>query len=157
MSLVQVPGLGLFRGSAGSSSDVAVGAAAGLVGIAAIKFAVNKFAPPLPTIVVRALPLISGAITAGVLYATGKRGGHGKGRAIGAVLAGAAINVWDEVRANVPSLADLVSVQLSGYRGYGGMIVENRGGLNGYGGMLVDNSARNLDGLNAINMAPDDD
>lgn len=154
MSLVQLPGFGLFRGNAGSSNDVLVGAAAGVAGIAGIKFLVNKFAADkLPAIVIRALPLLSGAVTAGALYATGKRGG-GKGRALGALLAGAAINIWDEVRANVPSLADLVSVNLGNYRGgYGGMLVENRG----YQGVLVDNSARNLEGLHAINMAPDDD
>lgn len=160
MSLVQIPGLGLFKGSAGSSMDVAVGAGAGLAGIAAVKFAVNKFAPgKLPALVLRALPFLSGAATAGVLYATGKRGGHGKGRAIGALMAGVAINAWDEIRANVPELADLVSLNLNGMRGlrsYRGMIVDNpnRGAMNG---MIVNNPNGRLNALHAISMRPDDE
>lgn len=160
MSLVQIPGLGLFKGPAGSSTDVAVGAVAGVAGIGLVKYVVNNYAAgKLPAIAMRGLPFLSSALTAAVLYSTGKRGGHGKGRAIGALLAGAAINIWDEIRANVPSLADLVSVRLDQYRGYRGMIVDNpnNGMMNG---MIVDNpntSSRNLDALHSLNMTPDDD
>jgi hypothetical protein len=155
MSMVRIPGLGFFKGGAGSASDVAVGAVAGLIGVGAIKFVVNKWlADKVPSIVMRGLPALSGAITAGALYYGQKKSSKAKSHALGALTVGLAINVWDEVRAAVPQLADLVSVRLDSYRG---MLVDDRGGLNG---MLIDDnsaSARNLNDLNAINMQPDDD
>ncbi len=152
MSMVRVPGLGLFKGGAGSASDVAIGAAIGVAGIAAIKFVVNKYlADKMPALAMRALPALSGAVTGAALYYGQKRSAKAKSHALGAALAGLAINVWDEVRAAVPDLADLVSVRLNSYRG---MLIDDRGG---YNGMLIDDSSSNLHDVQAINMEPDEE
>lgn len=150
---LKFPGMTLFRGSA-STADVAVGAFIGMAGIAGVKFVVNKWlVGKVPALALRALPALSGALTGAVLLTVGKGNAKARGHALGAVLAGVTINVWDEIRAQVPQLADLVSVRLSNY---GGMLVDDS--QQQYAGMLVDdNSSRNLADLQALNMEADED
>lgn len=162
MSYVQLPGLGLFKGSV-SGKGVAIGAVAGLGGVTVGRLGLNKlmekYPTAIPTFVVRLAPAISGALTGGLLYAVGKRVklADAKSMAVGAVLAGVTVNVWNEIKAQVTGLNDLVSVQMNGYRGYRGVIVNNPNrALNG---VIVDNpnvrSARNLQALHQLNMQPD--
>lgn len=150
-----LPGEAETRGSVGVR-DVAFGIGAGLAGSIGLKWAVKQagVADKLPAFVNRFWPAVSGVATGLALYALEKKGAYGKAKAhlIGASLAGLTISAWDALKAQFPDLADLVSLQLSDYRGV--LVDDSR--YAGYRGMLVDdnsNSARNLAELNGINMS----
>jgi len=139
-----------FLKSASKGTDVLVGALAGVAGISAIKLVINKtgLREKIPSVVGYALPLISGAVAGGALYVLDhkvlKMGSRAAGHALGAVMAGAAINAWDLLATQFPSLADVVSLPLSDY---GILANDANRQLAAYQGMIVDEPARGMGGM----------
>lgn len=159
--LVEVPGLGLFKGEV-SAMDTVVGVGLGAAGGLAIKYGLNAsgFSANLPDFVNRLWPLVGGALTGGVLYAAQKKSKPARAKAhfVGAVAGGVGAAIWDSARAQFPQLADLVNVRLNGYSSpYGVLVNDQPGRLAAYNGVIVNDSSSNLAHLNALNMTPDDD
>jgi len=156
----KLPGGSEFRGAV-DVRDVAIGAGLGLGGSLGLKYLVNAtgLSASIPAIINKFWPAFSGIVTGILVYGLEKNSSKAKGHLIGSALAGITISVWDALKAQFPQLADLVSLQLSGYGGYGGyngMLVRDAAlppGYGGYGGMLVQDSASNLRQLQGINMA----
>ena len=144
--------------------DVAIGVATGLAGVVAAgyaKAALASFIPPgiVATVVDKVAPLV-GATAAGLaLYNFGtKKSAH----LVGAVTTGVAFSAWEALKGSIPAFADVVELNLNGYRGYRGlltndprmnglMVEDQRGSLNAY------NDNPNLAGLAAATMAMGDD
>lgn len=150
--MLSVPGLGLFKGSIGNSTDFAVGAAAGLLGQGAVKYLLGTtgLMDKLPTVALRVLPTLSGLATGYTLFALQKRRNYAKAKAhlVGATTAGVIINVWDELKAAFPAtFNDYVTV------GYNGVLVGTP-----YQGVLVDTarSQQNLGALRSMELVNED-
>ncbi len=149
-----LPSSSALKGSVGVQ-DVAVGAGLGLAGSMGLKYAVKKLgvADSLPAVVNSFWPVISGVVTGLGLYAFSAKGhpGRAKGHLVGASLAGVTLSAWGFLSSQFPDLADLVSVQLGGYRGYRGVLVDDTGGRRLHG-VIVNDASANLAELNALNM-----
>src|SRR5574342_763572 len=118
-SMVQIPGLGMFKKQV-STTDVLVGIALGFGGTVALKVVGTKyFAGKLPDFLVNASPLVGGLITGGAAYFIGKKKNSARAYAhlFGSVMAGAAVQGWDFMKANLkdsagnPVLGDVVSLK----------------------------------------------
>lgn len=162
---VAIPGLGElpFMGKSVNSTDVLIGAGAGVIGSGAVKFALSKIPFQIPAALAPIMPVLTSAAVGAALYYGQKKSSKGVAHFTGAVAAGTAIALMDFAKAQAPQyFGDVVSLKLGNYgRGYGLLIDENpraeMRALNGYNGLIIDDTPRNLAGLAAASMAPDDD
>lgn len=101
-----------------NTGDLLAGSAVGLLAGSGARWLANKYATAwLPPMVMRFVPVLGGAVAAGALYyysASAGKKARGVSHAAGALGAAVVVNVWDMLRAQFPSLADL-----SSYAGYG--------------------------------------
>lgn len=148
--------------------DVVAGAVVGVGVAAAVKGALNKFAPSLyaqvRTTLGPAVPLASSLAAGAVLYyaQAGSNRSRGKGHAVGALAAGLAVTAM----AYLPKLAEMtglpfdfsevVAVNLNGLGGYGGLLVDDAAGR-AYNGLLVADRSDSLNELAAYSMGDTDD
>ena len=149
---VTIPSLGRLFGGSVSVKDVAVGALAGLVGQGALKWALSKANVTLPAGLSRVYPTLAGLAAGGALYAFEKKKNANRAKAhlIGATLAGAALNVWEEMKAQFPAYFSSYVVLPSRY-GY--LVSDPR--KSGMGYLVDDNrtSQSNLSALRAMGRA----
>ena len=158
-SIVSFPSLGNFNplGQDVNSTDVLIGAVAGLAGSGAIKFAVGKLGIALPDFLTKFWPLVGSSAAGAALYAAqrGSNKRRGKGHFVGAVGAGVALTAWDLMKAQLPGyFDDVVGLRYGRYAGYG-LMANNPGPQ--MQGLIVDNSRSNLGALAAMSMGESDD
>jgi|CXWL01.1.fsa_nt_gi hypothetical protein len=131
---VSFKGYGVFDRNV-NSTDVLVGAAAGMVGSLGFKYLVGKYAQDMmPAALQNFMPAI-GAVAAGsAAYAMQRKGNKARaeGHLVGAMAAAAAVQTWSFLKAQFPELADVVSLKLGNY---GGLIVDEPG--RAMGGLFV--------------------
>jgi hypothetical protein len=155
-AMVSLPGLGEFGvlNYSVNSTDVLVGAVAGLAGSGAFKMAVNKLGITLPEFVTKFWPLVGSAATGAVLYAAQrkKNPSRGKGHLVGAIGAGVSLTAWDMMKAQMPEyFGDMVSLPYGRFNRYNGMLVnEPAYRMNG---MLVNDPQRALSDANLSQLA----
>lgn len=126
--------------------DVAVGAGAAMAGIWATKTIINKYlVGKIPASVQNYVPAIAGVLTGAALYMAQKKSSRAAGHAVGAISTGVAINAWNLLKTQFPSLADIVDLRLAGVilndpgvaaalapsRQMHGLIMDDRGHLAG--------------------------
>lgn len=147
--------------------DVVVGAVVGLVGSAAIKAGLNKFAPSVLTAVpAAAVPVLAGFGSAAALYFAQKDGAKKRatGHAAGAAVSGIVLAALDMLRQYKPLGLDFgdapVALNLSNYGGllvndprYNGLLVNDPR----YGGLLVNDNSQSMNDLASMGMDNDDD
>lgn len=168
-SLVSMPSLGGIKeynplGKTVRSTDVAVGALVGMIGGMGVKYALAKLhttllkadgSGGLPKPILDYMGPIS-TFGAGVLaYAFQRKRNklRGTGHLVGATLAAAVPVGWQLVRAQFPTMADYVSMELGGLGGYG-YLVENPVSISG---LIVDNPGMaGLEGAAMAAMAEED-
>ncbi len=161
--LVSMPSLGGITeynplGKTVRSTDVAVGAAIGMLGGMGVKWllaklnaslakvdAAGNLVGGLPAPILNYLGPIStvGAGALAYMFQRKKNRLRGTGHFVGAVLAGVVPAGWQMVRAQFPDLADYVTMELSGL-GYAGLLVDSPQ----ISGVIVDNPT-NLAALEA--------
>jgi len=139
--------LGSLKSTNANAVDVLMGAAAGIAGVYAVKFVVNKLGDKVPEIVKTISPVLGGALAAGLLFALQKKNrSRAMGTAIGAGIIGLAIQA--------KSLVDNTGfAQQHGLADYG-VVLDEGGMLNAYVDdqpSLSDLSAHNLAMLSAMN------
>jgi hypothetical protein len=172
---VTIPGLsGTPLGWSAKGSDLAVGAAVGFGGSAALKMGLAKVMPAgVPDFVQKFWPVIGSGLAGAVAYFAQKKSHKSRAEAhlLGALLAGAAVSAWDALSSALPnSFSDVVQLRLGarrGYRGFGVPVNEvtpaiGPGAYAGYRGVIVNEPSRalsdwNLGQLQAASMDPDDD
>jgi hypothetical protein len=143
-----LPRVSTFTQGSVAVKDLALGAGAGLAGVAGLRYLVNNYlADKLPAIAVQALnmPAVAGLLTGVGLYVAQKGSQKAKAHLIGATVAGAAAQAWTQLQTQFNGLQDYVSVGLDG------MLVED-----GYRGVLVEDSRSNLAELQAINLGSEE-
>lgn len=128
-----------------NSTDVLLGGALGFAGTGILKWAGNKFlAGVLPDALLKGSPLVGGAAAGAAAYFYQKDSDQAKADALalGALFAGAAVQLWDVLKTNMPEyFGDVVSLK------YGSILVNERtpdigpGGA-AYGGLIVDEPSR---------------
>lgn len=139
--LVRFPGLGRMSiPRSVNTIDVVVGMIAGFIGGGAVNIGITKWGANLPGPLATGGPLLGGAVTAGALALASKkvrmiRSGH----AIGALLGGAAVAVYNMLRKQgMPGYSGLVR-----FPGMGAPIFANPR-MAGYGGPIFANPNTNL-------------
>lgn len=153
-ALVQVPGLGMFKGSVPLGSIV-LGTLVGFGTAVALKALVTKvdaLKANVPMVVQNNMTLVGGGLGAVVLYFLGRRSPEkAKGRAFGAVFGTATAWGWDMLRTyQKDTFGDIVALNYSNMSRYGYLVNEPR---SSYAGLLVDESRRNLAELSAADYA----
>lgn len=150
-------GLGAFSLSAlkNTSSkplDIVLGAAAGIAGIYAVKFIINKI-PNAPAFLQRLSPLLGGAVAGGLLYVLQSK--KNVNRAVGTAIGAATVGVMLQAKNEIDKMPFAVS---NGLADYGVMLDE--GALNAYveeQPSLEDYSGANLAMLAELNEMDDDE
>jgi len=145
--------------------DVLIGAAVGLLGAGAVKGGFKKFAPDMYNkvagVVGPAIPILTGGISAALLYYAQKGSARARGHAVGAALAGVTLTLQAAfAKMNIPMLDfnEVVSLNLSGMGGYNGLLVSDTSdALNGFNGLIVDDKSDSLNELAAYSMGEEDD
>lgn len=143
--------------------DLLMGVGVGLVGAAAVKAALNKFAPALYAQVRdmagAAIPAVTGLAAGAVLYYAQRNSNstRAKAHAIGAITAGAAVTLMaylPKLSGVVPGLdfSDVVALNLGGYNGL--LVADNSDQFNG---LLVADQSDSLNELAAYSMGDSDD
>lgn len=139
--------------------DVIAGLAVGIVGSAAIKAALNKFAPTLMVSlgkIGKLSPLLFSGGAAAAAYYAQKGSNRAIGHAVGALAAGATLSAIDYLRETKPMGLDFgapaVSLNLGDYSG----LLVNNSVQRPMSGLIVDNNA-NLGQLGAASMGGDDE
>jgi hypothetical protein len=138
------------------STDTLVGAGIGLAGVAGLKLLLGNLpsvAAMIPAPVVKALPVIGGALAGVVSYGVTRN----KAYALGALGAGAALNAWDLLSDQFPALGSLTTYSIPGY----GMLQPERmgagaPGLQGYAA-LIDDPRPGMSDLAMMSMSGDED
>ena len=153
-AMVTIPGLGEYGvlNYEVNSTDVLVGAVAGLAGSGALKLAISKLNVTLPDFVTKFWPLIASTAVGGILFAVQKDSNpnRGKGHMVGAIGAGVSLTAWDMLKAQLPEyFGEVVSLNLGRYRGMGGLLVNDPKHL---GGLLV-NDPKTLSDYNLGQLA----
>lgn len=144
----------------GGSKDELIGVGIGLLGVAGVKLAAAQF-PDLiskvPAILLKGLPALGGALAGVVSYGVTRN----KGYALGALGAGVALNAWDLLSSQFPSLGTLVTYSIPGYGGYGMLQPEvmQRGqpGQYGHYAALIDDPRPGMSELAAMSMGDEED
>lgn len=162
--LPKLPGLGFLNKNV-SVGDAAVGVGVGLVGSAALKSVVKRFAPPSTVAMLgKAAPAVFGVAAGAILYFAEKKSARGAGHAVGATLAGLALTVWEFAKTQFAGSSyldfnEVTQVNFGRYYGnpnpYGLLIQDNVGP--GVNGLLVADHTDALNDLARVSMAPDDD
>lgn len=146
--------------------DVLLGIVAGLGASAVLKGLLNKFLPvqyaQLKNAAGPAVPLLASAGAGAALYMLQKGSDRAKGHAVGAVAAGLAVTVMGylpKVASMIPGVpfdfSDVVSVNLGGLGGYGGLLVADSSDQ--FNGLLVADKSDDLNQLAAYSMGDSDD
>lgn len=155
--MVRIPGLSGMLDRSVNTKDVVVGALVGFAGTGAIKYLNNTIlAGKVPEFIAKGSPLIGGAVSGGIAYMLQrqKNPARANGHLTGALLAGASVQVWDMLKANMPQVfGDVVSLNLSNY---GSVFVDEKTpsiGPGGYGGLLVDEPSHAMSGYNLAQLA----
>lgn len=143
--------------------DLLMGIGVGLVGAAAVKAALNKFAPALYAQVRdmagAAIPAVTGLAAGAVLYYAQRNSSpaRAKAHAVGAFAAGTAVTLMaylPKLSGVVPGLdfSDVVALNLGGYNGL--LVADNSDQFNG---LLVADNSDSLNELAAYSMGDDND
>lgn len=141
-----------------NSTDVAAGAAIGLLGSGVVKYLIRAagLQDKLPVFVQNWMPLLAATAAGTAAYALERKGNRkrAEGHLVGAALAGASAQGWGMLKASYPEyFGDVVSVKLNGYGrpGYGVLVNSptpaiGPGAFAGYNGMIFNNPGRALAG-----------
>lgn len=143
------------------STDTLVGAGIGLAGVAGLKLLLGNLpaniTSVIPSPVYKALPAIGGALAGVISYSVSRN----KGYALGALGAGVALNAWDLLSAQFPSLGSLTTYSIPGYGGYGMLQPERMGagapGLQGGYAALIDDPRPGMSDLAMMSMGADEE
>lgn len=154
---LSLKGYGLLNRSV-NSTDVAAGAAIGLLGSGAVKYLIRAagFQDKLPVFVQNWMPLLASLAAGSAAYAFERKGNKARAEShlVGAAIAGASAQAWGMLKATYPEyFGDVVSVKLNGYGrpGYGVLVNSptpaiGPGAFAGYNGMIFNNPGRALAG-----------
>jgi hypothetical protein len=143
------------------STDALVGVGIGLAGVAGLKLLLGNLPANvtnmIPSPVYKALPAIGGALAGVVSYSVSKN----KSYALGALGAGVALNAWDLLSAQFPSLGVLTTYSIPGYGRYGMLQpeVDRAGGAGLQGGYaaLIDDPRPGMGDLAMMSMSGGDE